>query len=127
MHARLLVFNGPRRGGQRLILAQAYTRDPPGAFVLTFRVTKRSRGVFGTVLSTRLPRSAWGWAYLTRFEMSLHRTYRYRGQRRSYVSAACRAPAAFDSAIFPFARATYGFADGRRLSTAITSRCRVKE
>lgn len=124
--ARLLVFNGPKRGGRRLIYAQAYTRDPPGSFVLTFRVSKRSRGVFGTVLSTQLPRSAWGWAYLTQFEMSLHRTYTHRGVRRSYVSAACSVPAAFDSAIFPFARATYGFADGRRLSTTITSRCRVR-
>lgn len=127
VRGRLLVFNGPTREGHKTILAQAYTRSPPGAFVLTFRVSRRAEGAFGTVLSTRLPREAWAWAYLTRFEMSLHRTYEHRGVRRSYVSAACSVPAAFDSAIFPFARATYGFADGRRLSTTVSGRCRVRD
>jgi hypothetical protein len=124
--ARLLVFNGPTRGGRKTLLAQAYTREPRGSFVLTFRVKHRPKGVFGTVLATRLPRETWGWAYLTHFEISLHRTYTHRGVRRSFVSAACALPPIFDNAFFPFARATYGFADGRRLSTAVTSRCRVR-
>jgi len=126
VHARLLVFKGPVRDGHKLILAQAYTEDPPGAFILTFRVARQAKGAFGTVLSTSLPRSAWQWAYLTRFEMSLHRTYVHRGVRRSYVSAACNVPAALDSAFFPFARATFGFADGRRLAATISGRCRVR-
>jgi hypothetical protein len=123
--AKLLVFNGPRRGGHKLILAQAYARKPPGAFILTFRVTRRS-GLFGTVLSTTLPRSARRWAYLTHFDMTLRRTYAYRGVRRSYVSAACQAPAGFPVATFPFARATYGFADGRSLNIAVARSCTVR-
>ena len=35
--AKLLAFNGPRKNGHKLILAQAYARKPPGAFILTFR------------------------------------------------------------------------------------------
>lgn len=124
VRARLLAFNGPRRNGHKLIYAQAYSRKPPGAFILTFRVSNRP-GLFGTVLSTTLPLSSQGWAYLTHFDMTLHRTYVYRGRHRSYVSAACRAPAGFESALFPFARATYGFADGRSLSTSASGRCRV--
>ncbi|HEX5610074.1 MAG TPA: hypothetical protein VFX45_08285 [Solirubrobacterales bacterium] len=124
IRANLLVFNGPRRNGTKLIYAQAYSFKPPGAFVLTFRVTEQP-GVFGTVLATKLPPSAWSWAYLTHFDMTLHRTYEYRGQRRSYVSAACTAPAGFDSAVFPFARATYGFAAGGRLSLSVARVCHV--
>ena len=42
--AKLLAFNGPRRNGHKLILAQACARKPPGAFVLTFTVSRRKRG-----------------------------------------------------------------------------------
>ncbi len=123
--APLLAFNGPRRHGQKLILAQVYSKQPPGAFVITFEVARR-QGLFGTVMSTSLPPSAREWAYLTHFDMTLRRTWRYRGARRSFVSAACPAPAAFHSAIFPLARATYGFADGRRLTTSEAGRCTVR-
>jgi hypothetical protein len=124
VRAKLLVFNGPRKDGHKLILAQAYGRNPPGAFVLVFRVS-RHRGLFGTVMSTTLPRSAQHWAYLTHFDMTLSRTYFFRGKRRAYVSAACEAPAGFDTALFPFAQATYGFDDGQSLETSVARSCHV--
>lgn len=122
--ARLLVFNGPRRDGQKLIYAEAYARNPPGAFLLTFRLTRRE-GTLGTVLSTTLPASSREWAFLTRFEMRLHRLYSYGGIKRSLVSASCAAPPGFRRAVFPFARATYSFADGQRLSLSESGTCRV--
>lgn len=126
VRARLLVFNGPRRNGHKLILAQAYAQRPPGAFVLTFRVSHGS-GVFGTVMSTTLPPGAREWAYLTHFDMTLHRIYTYRGVRRSYISAACTAPPGFDRALFPLARATYRFADALSLATTVARSCHVAE
>jgi hypothetical protein len=123
--ANLLAFNGPRKNGHKLILAQAYARNPPGAFILTFRLSKHS-GVFGTVMSTTLPKEALSWAYLTHFDMTLHRTYTYRGVRHSYVSAACTAPDGFASAFFPFAKATYVFANSSRLTTSVARRCEVR-
>ncbi len=123
--ARLLAFNGPRRNGHKLILAQAYARKPPGAFVLVFRLSRRS-GVFGTTMTTTLPRSARRWAYLTHFDMTLRRTYEYGGKQRSYVSAACSAPPGFQTALFPFAEATFGFADGKSLSAGASGGCRVR-
>jgi hypothetical protein len=122
--AKLLVFNGPRKNGHKLILAQAYARKPPGAFVLTFRVSRQS-GVFGTVMSTTLPPGTERWAYLTHFDMTLHRSYTYHDRERSYISAACAAPAGFDTIVFPLARATYGFADGRSLTTSVARSCSV--
>jgi hypothetical protein len=124
VRARVLIFNGAHRDGKRLILAQAYSKDPPGAFILTFRV-KKTKGVFGTVLSTSLPRSARQWAYLTHFDMTLGRTYRHGGERRSYVSAACAAPPGFPGALFPFARATYRFDNGQQLRTTVARTCHV--
>jgi hypothetical protein len=122
--AKLLAFNGPHRNGHKLILAQAYGRKPPGAFVLSFRVSRRP-GLFGTVMSTTLPPGTTDWAYLTHFDMTLRRTYTYRGRTRSYVSAACSAPAGFDTALFPFARATYDFTNGQSLTTTVARSCQV--
>jgi hypothetical protein len=122
--AKLLAFNGPRRDGHSLILAQVYVKNPPGAFVLPFSVRSRG-GLFGTTLSTSLPASAQGWAYLTHFDMTLKRLYSYKGKPRSFVSAACTAPSGFPGAVSPFAKATYGFDNGQRLTTTAVRSCRV--
>jgi hypothetical protein len=123
--ATLLAFNGPVVDGHKEILAQVYAQSPPGAFVLPFRISRGS-GLFGTVMSTKLPESADGWAYLTRFEMTLHRTYRHAGAERSFLSAACAAPAGFPGAVFPFAKATYGFAGGRKMRASVVRSCKVR-
>lgn len=126
VRAKLLVFNGPRRNGDKLILAQAYAPDPPGSFIITFRV-ERQRGLYGTVLSTTLPVGTREWAYITHFDMTLRRVYTYNGQRRSYASAACPAPPGFKGVLFPFAHATYRFTEGQRLSFEETASCRVAQ
>jgi hypothetical protein len=120
----LLAFNGPRKGGKKLILAQIYSKNPPGAIILTFTV-KKHQGTYGNVIETTLPPYAENWAYLTGFEMTLGRTYPYRGKERSYVSAACAAPKGFPGAIFPFGKATYTFAGGEALTTKIARSCKV--
>jgi hypothetical protein len=122
----LLAFNGPRQGGKKLILAQIYSKNPPGAIILTFTVRRR-QGVYGNVIETTLPDYAEGWAYLTQFDMTLGRTYTYRGERRSYVSASCAAPAGFPGALFPFAKASYEFATGDIVTTKIMRHCKVAE
>jgi hypothetical protein len=120
----LLAFNGPRVHGKKLILAQVYSKNPPGAIILTFTV-KKHKGTYGNVIETTLPSYAENWAYLTSFEMNLGRTYTYKGKERSYVSAACAAPAGFPGAVFPFAKATYKFGTGEVLSTKIVRSCKV--
>ncbi len=124
VRARLLAFNGPTRNGRKLILAQAYSRRPPASIIFTFTVERR-HGTFGTVLSTTLAPAVREWAYLTSFQMTLGRRYVYRGQEHSFVSAACPAPAGFDSAPYPFAEASYRLADGRTFEMSQATRCRV--
>jgi len=124
VRARLLAFNGPSRDGRKLILAQAYSRKPPASFIFSFTVSHRP-GTFGTVLSTMLAPGVRKWAYLTEFQMTLGRRYVYRGQKHSFISAACDAPAGFDHPIYPFAEATYDLADGRSFAMSQANRCRV--
>jgi hypothetical protein len=122
---KLLAFNGPYRKGKKLILAQVYSINPPGAIVLTFEV-KKQKGLYGTVLETKLPNYAESWAYLTFFELKLERTYFHAGKQRSYVSASCSTPDGFTQATFPFAKASYKFSGGKTLTTSIQRTCRVK-
>jgi hypothetical protein len=124
VRAKVLAFNGPRRDGHKVIYAQAYARKPPGAFILTFRVTRQG-GSYGTLLSTTLPTATRAWAYLTHFDLTLRRSFSYRGKTRSFVSASCPAPVGFDRVVFPFAKATYVFANGQRLSLSEASVCHV--
>lgn len=121
----LLVFHAKPSGGKRKLIAQVYGTRPPSAFVLTFKVLRRP-GTFGTVIRTVLPQSAREWAYVTHFAMRLRRTYVYRGKRRSFVSAGCPAPAGFPGAVYPFARGTFEFADGRAITSTLIRDCRVR-
>ncbi len=125
LDAPLLVFNARRSGGHRRFFAQIYGRRPPSSLLLAFKVLKGT-DPFGTVIKTTLPKSAWKWAYVTYFSMRLRRTYTYEGQRRSYVSAACPAPAGFPGAVYPFASANFGFAGGRRVRSTLIRDCKVR-
>jgi len=121
----LLVFNAQRSNGHRRLLAQVYGRKPPSAFVLTFKVLKRG-GTFGTVIQTELPESARKWAYITQFDIVLQRTYAYRGKQHSYISAGCPAPDGFPGALYPFARAKFGFSEDKRVEISLNRNCRVR-
>lgn len=63
---------------------------------------------------------------MTAIELNLHRTYTYGGKRRSYAEAGCPAPKGFPGASFPFAKASYGFVGGRKLSSVLVRSCRAR-
>jgi hypothetical protein len=120
----LLVFHAKSAGGHRRMLAQVYGHKPPSAFVLTFNVLEK-QGTFGTVIETTLPRPARAWAYVTHFDMQLHRVYAYRGQKHSFISAGCAAPEGFPGAVYPFARANFGFTEDEHVVTTLIRDCTV--
>jgi hypothetical protein len=122
---RVLAFNSVV-DGKRAILAHVYDANPvPITRIVVFHIRERG-GTYGTVLSASLSEAENRWGYLTHISLDLHREFVYRGQRRSYLSAACDAPAGFPGATFPFAHASMSFADGRRLSSTLTRSCKVR-
>lgn len=122
---RILAFNAIV-DGRRAILAHTYGTEPvPISRIIVFRIS-RDGGTYGTVLTGSLPERLNRWGYLKRIALNLHREYVYRGRPRSYLSAACAAPAGFPGTVFPFARASMSFADGRTLSATLTRSCTVK-
>jgi hypothetical protein len=124
-NGRVLAFNGVLHG-HPVIYAHIYGTEPvPISQLIPFRI-HRIEGTYRIVLSARLPEVAASWGYVSGLSLTLERTFRYRGRLHSYLSAGCPAPAGFDVALYPFARATFGFDDGRTLQSSLTRSCRAR-
>ena len=120
----ILAFNGTYHG-REVILAHVYGNDPvPITRIIVFYI-HRIGGTFGTVITGSLPDAVNHYGYVQGLSLRLHRKYTYRGEPRSYLSAACAAPSGFTAAAFPFARAAMTFADERTLSSTLTRSCKV--
>lgn len=124
LRGAVTLFNG-RDHGRPVILAQIYQASPvPLTNLITFQIQK-TRGIFGTVITGAMPPALQHNGYLTSIFLRLQRTYVFRGKRHAYMSASCPAPAGFSSALFPFAKASMTFDDGRVLSSTLTRTCRA--
>lgn len=123
---RILAFNSRKRGKQSLLLH--FFAGVPVRFTLVVPLTigHRREGQFGTVLRARVPRLGGGLGSITEIDLAIARQYRFRGQRRTYLSAACGAPAEFPSAVFPFARASFRFESHRAIRTTLIRSCQVR-
>jgi hypothetical protein len=124
IHTRLLAFNGRSGEGGTAVWVHAFAADPPVSIVLPFVVVRRRSGGFRTALVITIPHSVGSLPHLARFQITLSRRFSYRGRRRSYLSASCPLPPALTAGFFSFARATYSFADGRRVSVDTVRSCR---
>jgi hypothetical protein len=123
---RVLAFNGRLRDGRPAILAHLYTPRPlPLTFVLAFAI-ERTPGTFGTRLLATVPERTRRLTHITSFQLRLRRTYRAGGERRSYLSAGCPAPAGFPGATFPLVRAAYRFDGEPAFATTLVRTCRAR-
>jgi len=122
---KLLAFNG-RNKGRPAVFAQVETGAPlRSTYVIVFAVRHR-KGTFGTSLVGTVPPIASSYGYISAFNLSLRRTYRAHGKRRSYAAASCPAPKGFPGANFPLARVGYEFKDGRKVSSVLVRECKVR-
>jgi hypothetical protein len=122
--ARVLAFNG-RMGDGRAVILHAFAADPPTVVVLPFRV-RQGDGRFGLSLVADLPPALGPWPRLARFEITLSRRYRYRGEARSYISASCPLPESLTAGFFSLARADFTLAGGRQISIGFARSCRAR-
>lgn len=126
VEGRMLAFNG-RVGKRRVVFLHIHGSNPVEAtIVLAFRIRHKRRGKFGTVLSAKIPRIASDLGYVTDVSLSFARRYRFRGESRSFLSARCAAPAGFPGAIFSFARGSFDFAGGKRVTATLVRDCLVR-
>lgn len=122
-----LAFNG-RRDGRPTVFIHVYVSTPVrAALVIPMTISHPSRGRFGTVLSTAVPRLAGGAGYLTGIGLDFNRRYRFEGRTRSFISASCPAPAGFTVDVFTLARGSFEFAGGGHANVVLERTCRVRD
>jgi hypothetical protein len=122
---RVLAFNGTFHG-RPAILAHVYGPKPiPTSYTIPF-VLEPTKGTFATTLTASLPQVTGDSGYITGLTLNLNRTFSSHGKRRSYVSASCPAPRGIALVSFRFARASFGFAGGKALTSTLTRSCRVR-
>jgi hypothetical protein len=121
----ILVFNGIHDGKPALLLHLYGTVPVQATFILALTVSHRS-GQFGTVFAAKIPTLAGGVGSVTKLDLKIGREYTYKGKRRSYLSASCAAPAGFSGGVFPLAKGSFYFADGRKLETILSRNCHVR-
>jgi hypothetical protein len=124
-NGKILAFNGNLHG-KPVIYAHIYGTTPlPTSFVLPFEI-EQGKGNYATTLVAELPQVAAEWGFVQGVSLTLRRNFTYEGKRHSYLSAGCPAPKGFPGAVFSFAKASFGFEDGRTLSSTMTRSCGVR-
>lgn len=87
--APLSFFNGPKRGGDRTVIAHAQTTALlPETYVVVIPVERR-RGRYSYRSTFDLPPILGGFGALTHIDARIGRRYRAGGKERSFVSARC--------------------------------------
>jgi hypothetical protein len=122
---KVLAFNG-EDNGKPVIFAHVYGTEPiPTSLTLTMKI-QPSKGAYGTKLTISLPEVTTNVGFVTGIEMTLQRSFTYRGKRHSYLSAGCPAPKGFPGATFPLARTSFAFAGKTTLASTLTRSCQVR-
>jgi hypothetical protein len=121
----VLAFNSTRGGHPSMLLHLYGSRPVRAAFVLPFAISRRAKGAFGTVFSTKIPRLAADLGYVDEIELTLGRRYRYAGRARSFLSASCSAPPGFPGGVYKLARATFAFPE-ETLRSTLSGSCKVR-
>lgn len=123
---KIIAFNS-RIGSKPALLLHFFARVPVRfTLIVPLTISRKGRGEFRTLLRTRVPTLAGGLGSITRINLTIGRRFSARGERRSYVSAACSAPVGFTIAPFNFARARFRFANHLPVKSTLTSVCRVR-
>ena len=126
---RALAFKTTRHGLPAVAI-QVFGRTPASTTTVLSAALSRSgpaTGPFGPKLEIEMPRIGDDWGYVSSFALTFHRRFRYRGRRRSVVSANCPAPAGLDLVPFEAARGTFVLADDKTLTRALSGSCRVAD
>jgi len=84
------AFNGVPKGKKPVILLHTYGTTPvQTTLVLTATVKNYYKQGYGPRLDVKVPLIANGAGALTYFNVKVQKNYKYRGKKRSYISAKC--------------------------------------
>jgi hypothetical protein len=123
---KIVVFNS-RHNGKPALLLHLFTGVPVRlTMIVPVTIGHKEEGQFGTVLRALIPKLGGGLGSVTEIDLVLGRNYVFGGKRRSYLSAACAAPAGLNSGIFRFLRGSFRFEAHRKVEATLTKFCQVR-
>ncbi len=88
--SKLLLFNGPEKGGKRIWYAHAYLSNPvSAAIVTTVTISKIHKGRFGTLGVVKIPQIAGGAGSGIAFTLEIFKTVKVGSKTINPISATC--------------------------------------
>lgn len=112
----LLIFNGKPKGGNPTLVFHVYAHVPAPTTFVTTGIIKKIHGKYGTEAQISIPTIVGGQGSLTSFKATLHKTWTYKGQKKSLLLASC------PSGVL-YAHGDFKFADGTTLKGSVTRPC----
>jgi hypothetical protein len=83
-------FNGGVHGAETLLYIHTFVNVPaPTAVVATVKLTKIHRGHYGIHAVAQIPTITGGAGSVTKFKLTVDRTFAYKGRQQSYLTASC--------------------------------------
>jgi hypothetical protein len=90
VNSKLLLFNGPEKGGKRTWYAHVYFSDPvSGAIVSTVTISKIHHGRFGTLGVVKIPQIVGGAGSGISFTLEIFKSVKVGGKTFNPISAKC--------------------------------------
>jgi hypothetical protein len=118
--SKLIAFNGGTSGGTTTAFVHAYLSSPvSAAVVVTAKITKIHKGRFGIKSLATIPKIAGGYGSGVSFDLTINRSFTYKGKKQSYLLAKC--PDGHLNAV-----GTASFQDGPKLSAEVIRACSPK-
>ena len=115
----LLIFNGPPQGGKPVLVMQVYAHVPAATTFVTEGVVGKAHGAYGTSTLIKIPTIVAGQGSLTSFSATVHKTWSYKGQKKSLLYATCPSG-------HLVAHGAFNFVEGTTISGNITKTCSGK-
>jgi hypothetical protein len=112
----LLIFNGKPKGGRPVLIFHVHANVPAPTTFVTEGVISKASGKFGTSTEIAIPTIVSGQGSLTSFKATLHKTWTYKGQKKSLLFASCPNGALY-------AHGEFTFVDGTKISGDIAKAC----
>jgi hypothetical protein len=112
----LLIFNGPPKGGSPTLVFHVHANVPAPTTFVTSGTIKKIHGKYGTEALINIPTIVGGQGSLTSFEATLHKTWTYKGQKKSLLLASCPTGVLY-------AHGDFKFSNGTTLSGNVTRPC----
>jgi hypothetical protein len=112
----LLIFNGPPKGGKPTLVFHVHANVPAPTTFVTQGVISKAAGKYGTSTEIAIPTIVGGQGSLTSFTATLHKTWTYKGQKKSLLLASCPSGQLF-------AHGEFSFADGTKVAGDVAKGC----